>query len=349
MEITYVTIDVSLGGGIERVIANQSNYLISKGYKIRIISLFQTNKNLKYPLNPEVKITFLSVTKFNSNYKIHLAYLFPRLYANLKMNHIIISMYPVISIFLATTKFNSKLIASEHSEFFSQGKLLRYLRNLTYRQIKRVVTLTDSGKRNFNKKNIQAQRIPNCTNFKSAIKTTLSKPVEIVFIGRFEAVKNPKLFIQIARWFENESLLNIQFKMYGEGNLRESLIEETSDLTNIQIFPFSDNIEKILENSNGLILTSITEAFPMVAIEAISKQVVIYGLDTQIGTIEILGAKSPRISSPERIKDLCFQIEKDFKTMDNYKKAIEETLINSSNYEESNVMNSWEQLFKELS
>ena len=65
-------------------------------------------------------------------------------------------MYPVISIPLAITKYRNRIIASEHSEFFSQGKIIRFFRKHTYNRLHSVVTLTKQGKEEFS--NIKLER-----------------------------------------------------------------------------------------------------------------------------------------------------------------------------------------------
>ena len=257
-------------------------------------------------------------------------------------------MYPIISIPLAITKYRNKVIASEHSEFFSQGKIIRFFRKHTYNRLLCVVTLTKQGKEEFSKINIFAHRIPNFSFFNRVKKKDFKKLIKILFIGRFEDVKNPLLFVDIANWFEKKSLLKIKFEMYGEGSLKESIEKLIKKRKNIKLYPFSNNIENILEKSHGLILTSKTEAFPMVAIESITKDVIVYGLSSQVGTKEIIGTQNQRIVNPHEINNLCLQIEKDFKTKKNYLTALSENSINIKQYDKVTVINQWENIINSL-
>lgn len=346
--IVIVTLDITLGGGIERVVTNKSNSLVSKGNHVKVISFFKSNNSIKYDLDPRISVIYLSNFKFTKNYKIYLMLLFFKLLNNIHSSDIIVSMYPIISIPLAITKYRNKVIASEHSEFFSQGKIIRFFRKHTYNRLLCVVTLTKQGKEEFSKINIFAHRIPNFSFFNRVKKKDFKKLIKILFIGRFEDVKNPLLFVDIANWFEKKSLLKIKFEMYGEGSLKESIEKLIKKRKNIKLYPFSNNIENILEKSHGLILTSKTEAFPMVAIESITKDVIVYGLSSQVGTKEIIGTQNQRIVNPHEINNLCLQIEKDFKTKKNYLTALSENSINIKQYDKVTVINQWENIINSL-
>ena len=309
--IVIVTLDITLGGGIERVVTNKSNSLVSIGNHVKVISFFKSNNTIKYNLDKRVNIKYLSNLKFSKNYKFFLVLLFYKLIREIHLTDKIVSMYPVISIPLAITKYRNRIIASEHSEFFSQGKIIRFFRKHTYNRLHSVVTLTKQGKEEFSKINIFAYRIPNFSFFNRVKKKDFKKLIKILFIGRFEDVKNPLLFVDIANWFEKKSSSKIKFEMYGDGPLRGQIKKLIKKRKNIKLFSFTNDIENILEKSHGLILTSKTEAFPMVAIESITKDVIVYGLSSQIGTKEIIGTKNPRIVNFNDINNLCLQIEKD--------------------------------------
>lgn len=59
MKISIVLRDISERGGGERVCANLAN-AFSHRYEVEIISFYRANENLSYPLDPRVKIHFLS-------------------------------------------------------------------------------------------------------------------------------------------------------------------------------------------------------------------------------------------------------------------------------------------------
>lgn len=346
--IVIVTLDITLGGGIERVVTNKSNSLVSRGNHVKVISFFKSNNTIKYNLDKRVNVKYLSNLKFSKNYKFFLVLLFHKLIREIHLTDTIVSMYPVISIPLAITKYRNRIIASEHSEFFSQGKIIRFFRKHTYNRLHSVVTLTNQGKEEFSKIGIFANRIPNFSFFNRVRKRDFKKWIKILFIGRFEDVKNPLLFTDIANWFEKNSLSKIKFEMYGDGPLKGQIEKLIKKRKNIKLFSFSNDIENILEKSHGLILTSKTEAFPMVAIESITKDVIVYGLSSQVGTKEIIGTQNPRIVNFNDINNLCLQIEKDFKTKNNYLKALNENSINVELYKQSTVIKQWENLFKNL-
>lgn len=344
--ISLITIDITLGGGIERVVINKANSFYLKGYKVSIFSFFKTNKTPRYHLNPDIEIKYLSNLKFKNIYHLRFSFLLLKLFLIIPKSSNLISFYPIISIPLALSKYRKSTIASEHSEYYSQSRIIQILRIKTYNRLKAVVTLTTAGRIEFNKNGVRAIQIPNFSNFKNSAVKKLSFPIYVVFIGRLEEVKNPLAFISIAEWFAINSALEIKFKMYGDGALKNGVERRIRKMSNIEYCGFSSDIETILERSHGLILTSKTEAFPMVAIESVIKNTLVYGFTSQIGTSEILGKGSPRIFNEKNIEGLCIQIINDFHSQESYLSAQEQNSINAKLYSEEVVFNSWIKLIE---
>ncbi len=296
-KINFLLLDITLKGGIERVTANLCNELVVQN-SIQIISFFKTNETSSYDLNENVKVRYLSKYKFNyRTYKTLLIFIFVKNYkllASLKASSNI-SSYPILSIILiALFRFRgSQLIASEHSEFYSQGRLIRFFRGITYKNISHVVTLTNSGAQNFKKIDIPAISIPNSvTEFKTTTQWKSEKPknnINCLFVGRLEIVKQPIHFISLAQQFKNDAL-PIDFIMLGDGPLYPSLRKRIDEfgLENLQLLGNVNAIGEVYEKSQFLIITSSTEAFPMVVLEAMSFGCIVIGYSCQVGTKEII-------------------------------------------------------------
>lgn len=96
--------------------------------------------------------------------------------------------------------------------------------------------------------------------------------VDVVFIGRLSAQKNPQRFIRIASKVIEE-LPNTNFYMIGNGDLEKEcaeLIKMYEAEENIHLLGFMDNPFPVLAKSKLLVITSEWEGYGLVAIEALS-------------------------------------------------------------------------------
>lgn len=110
--------------------------------------------------------------------------------------------------------------------------------------------------------------------------------MKISFIARFTYEKNHLLALKVAKCLYEK---NISFKLdfYGDGPLFE-MIQNEIHLHNLEavvtLHGFTDNLKKIYEATDILLITSLTEGLPMVLLEAMS-----YGIpvvSTNVGQIE---------------------------------------------------------------
>ena len=298
-KICFITIDISLKGGIERVICNLSNQFVGD-YAVEIISLFRSNPKIQYDINPEVVLTYLSDYKFGyRSYKLLLfkTLLQKRSYFTKNTTTKYIGLYPIINIFLIFfLRFrDDSLIAAEHSEYFSQSWLLRKFRAISYKRINKIVVLTQSGKDCFEKIGIPVRVIPNAvTDFENILQWSSKdmgyQSLQCLFAGRFEPVKQVDHIIELAKTFSKDDIKNVHFNFLGEGPLFLSMVKlaDREKLTNLTFWGSVENIDKHYLENQILLISSKTEAFPMVVIEAMSFGCVVIGYDSQAGTKEII-------------------------------------------------------------
>lgn len=57
--IFLFTMDITLDGGVERVVSNMANSFSQRGYHVNIVSLFKANQGLKYQIKPNIKVKYL--------------------------------------------------------------------------------------------------------------------------------------------------------------------------------------------------------------------------------------------------------------------------------------------------
>ncbi|MEO5562169.1 MAG: glycosyltransferase family 4 protein [Chitinophagaceae bacterium] len=112
------------------------------------------------------------------------------------------------------------------------------------------------------------QYIPNAVRFPAVVKQKDPSAFTVVYVGRGGIEKRVPLVVEIARRLhENNS--NVQFEILGD-------VSNIIDASKYDYIRFHGNqhnpelIHRIYERSNVLLLTSNTEGFPLVVIEAMS-------------------------------------------------------------------------------
>jgi glycosyltransferase involved in cell wall biosynthesis len=127
----------------------------------------------------------------------------------------------------------------------------------------------------------------------------------IGIVGRLTEVKNHKLFLQIAkRWQENKNsnLPPARFVIIGEGHLREQLEQEARDLNLTErelIFAGERKDPQVFYPALDVAaLTSLNEGTPLTLIEAMANCLPV--ISTAVGgTIDLLGATNGKIENYE--------------------------------------------------
>ncbi|MEY4964168.1 MAG: hypothetical protein RLZZ323_1487 [Bacteroidota bacterium] len=295
--LSIFIIDITLKGGIERVTSNLTNEFAKK-YNVEIVSFFRTNDTITYPLDDNISIRFLSKYKFNYySYKFLLILIIIskiKTIIRLKQKTKIIGMYPIVNILcIFFAGFNkNNLIASEHSEYFSQSKTMVILRKYFYKRLTAIVTLTNDGVRNFQNDGIRAVLIPNAvTNFNSPLQWENKinfDSINCLFAGRLEPVKQPEHFISLIKHFNYQD--KISFEIVGDGPLMSDIKLKLKflDNKNVHVHGNVSNIEDYYQKAHFLVCTSKTESFNMVALEAMSFGCVVIAYSSQVGTSEII-------------------------------------------------------------
>ena len=119
--------------------------------------------------------------------------------------------------------------------------------------------------------------------------------LDIVYVGRLAYPKNPERLIEISKLLKKEKL-EVKIGIVGDGEdlkVLESKIQEYGLEKNIYIFGFQKNPYPYIKKSKILILTSIYEGLPMVALEALSLNKTV--ITTNIETLFEMSKKNKNI------------------------------------------------------
>lgn len=281
--IYLVLLDVTLKGGIERVVTNLASYIANKGEKITVISFFQTFKRPFYNLDPNVKVVYLSEIKCSLlNNWLYTPILIKRLFKNIRefKNSSIFLYYAGMIPFLwiISPRILSFLTYSEHLSFDTAGIPVRFVRRFFLKRIKSVHVINKYSQSRYTKFGIKAEYIPNPITIFNSPYQFKQKPItlstkrlfKIISIGRLERVKNLIDILKLASLF-NE-INSVQFCIYGDGPQKGYLLEKAEDLklNNLSFNAAVEDISPIYESADFIIMPSISEALPMVLLEAMS-------------------------------------------------------------------------------
>ncbi|MBP0903652.1 glycosyltransferase [Mariniflexile gromovii] len=112
----------------------------------------------------------------------------------------------------------------------------------------------------------------------------------IIAVGRLEKIKQFDVLIN-SYSASKLSKANIKLLIFGEGSQRyhlESLIKEKNLESSIILKGFHSNVNPFIKQAKALVMTSESEGFPMVLIEALSLKTPVVSFDCKSGPNEII-------------------------------------------------------------
>jgi glycosyltransferase involved in cell wall biosynthesis len=276
-------------GGIETKIIDTVKYLDQNYPQIEILLCLKKREGQLLAQIPS-RISILSPYHLKSNLIQSTLYPFwlSRIIKNTQPDKIItFGNYCAISSIIAKLLSLSKtpVIISEDSSITTQIKTDKFpnarylLLKLTYPFAHKIITLSSIGKIKLLHilKNISSSKIITLQNWlplaysqKIHLLPTTSRPVDILFIGRFVQQKNPIRFINIINQI-HQTFPSVRCQMVGYGPLESTMQSHISQLNlhnNISIIPPTTNPRSYYSNSKILLLSSDHEGFPLVLLEA---------------------------------------------------------------------------------
>lgn len=371
-EITILALHLGFGG-VEKYISSLTK-MLEKDYKINIITTYKVLDNPAFEFSPNINISYLindkpNKEKFNEALKNKdIINLFKEgfkaiklLYLKRKRNKQAIKA--IDSKYIITTRtFHNKLvskcaskriikIATEHNHHNNDKK---YIRNLikSINNFDYLVTVSNSLYE-FYKDKIGATRcvyIPNVLDNLPDKYTKLNQNV-VINIGRLEDVKGQDDLIDIIYEVKKE-IKDIKLYIIGDGSKYEKLKNKIKRLhleNNITLTGFlnKDEMEKYLTKSKLFIMTSHTESFGLVLIEAMSYKVACIAYDSADGAKEIL-KNNAGILIKNRNKDkMVKKIIDLLNNQDKIKELSQNGYINCQKYLLENIKKKWIKVLKE--
>lgn len=368
MKILYLTDQTYLHGGIEKVLSQKANYLAEiLGDEVTIITYNQQNKKPSYSFSS--KITFLDL---GVNYEIGRSYFHPKnlkkvprhisglkkVIHHLKPDVIVSTSFGPDFYFLPYVEKSIPKIKEFHSSRYFyhntlinlRGKFLRYLNRLTEERYSQLVVLNESEKDFYHGQNITV--IPNPAEI-SAEKATFLQSKKVLAAGRISPVKDFASLINIFFHLKDE-FPEWELHFFGEdyggtqGKL-ETQIKEYGLEKSIIFKGVCNDLKSEMVNYSIYAMTSETECFPMVLLEALSVGLPVISYDSPTGPKHILTNEDDSFLIPYKNLDIYIEKLKHLMSNANLRKEMGAKAIkNVDRFSIEKVMEEWKDLFKAL-
>lgn len=193
--------------------------------------------------------------------------------------------------------YRGKIISQIHGKFPEMGhiSLKSVLYRLACNKINKIIYVSQSiyddflFKKQLDKKGFLLHNCVDYSSIQNRLRNISDAPsFDFTFIGRLEPVKNPLRFIHIIEKLSRLYKKEVSACIVGDGSLYsecESLIHSSN--VNIKLVGFQKEPLRYLIHSKALIITSVTEGIPMVALEAFASEKPVISTPTD-GLLEII-------------------------------------------------------------
>ena len=336
-------------GGIEQVVCGLSNYFTEKlNYELEIVSINSLSSSVFYRLCESVKIDHCGLDWREATFKALLKIVGEKMK---ELNSdILITCHPTISyaVLLNKNKFKGKVVVTQHSATDSYTKKRFLMNAFFFRLADAFVVLTEEDKKKYRKMWCLDEVIPNA-NFNSA-KTSIDFTEKvIVAAGRMEDVKGFDRLID-AFAMVTEKYPEWKLCICGSGTLEKKLKKQISELgiSDKVILPgFIKNINDFMHNASIFAISSRSEGFSLVLIEAMSHGLPVVSFDLP-AVREISGGKGVLIAPQDNVSEFTRNLGK-LLSSDGLRREIgREAYEISKKYNIDSVSKKWIELFYRL-
>lgn len=351
MKICFVvqTFDKRDRGGVLRVVSQLANLFIHN-YEVEIFGFGEIGENA-YSLDPRIKLISLNMKKYNTSFYQSYKKIkwFKEAYSKISPyvngDVIWITSSPPISLLFSYLKLRNKkikVIGCDHtSTVYKKNFFIQKIRNNLLSNLDMMIGLNPQDTDYYLRNGIKSVCIPNGIDL-SNIENPNNDRKYLIYVGRFNEEKQPFKAINL---FVNSELYNsnIIFKMYGHGEFENQVkeyIEVNGYGDKVEIIKGETNPEIIYKDALALILTSKLEGFPVVLLEAFSRNIPCLSFKTPYGPLNIIKEGKNGFFIDEGIKGFNLACEK--------LKEIEFSEISETinEYEINLILKKWDDLLR---
>lgn len=361
---------------MERVLHNKICYLARKGgYDLTILTTDQGNAPLFYKFPDTVRIVDLGINYTDSFDLSPLKRLVSiqkkkqrhrRLLTDFLMHNktdIVVALYPSEVSIVPSIHDGSKKILEFHSNRwfrFNQGyhgwhKVIARYRTwqdyLLARRFDKMVVLTKDGAEQWGKMS-NLEIIPNAVAGKFPDRPYQTDSKRVIAVGRLIYEKGFDRLLEAWAQLPPEILQEWTLDLFGSGMLEETLrsqIRKCGLQDTVKIHPPTQAIFEEYAKSSFLVMSSRSEGFGMVMIEALSCGIPVVSFDFRCGPREFIMDGENGLLVPNGDIPALAQAMKTMMQNGQMRQSMSERAKDiATHYSETAIMSRWEHLFQEL-
>jgi len=304
MRLLFLIDQIHLHGGAEKILSQKINCLIKiYNYDIYLLTNEQKNKDFVYFLEPNLRWKDLRINYYRELSYFHPLNLLKSFAHYFKLKNEIKKINPdiIISVSFTPEQYFLPFIAKhipKVKEFHSSGVTIKKPSSsiekakhrlfLMFNRYDALVVLNEDEKQYYPFKKLAV--IPNFIHIEEN-QTIFTKEKTILAAGRIAAVKQFDHLIKAWALIAND-FPEWQVKIFGEGN--QNLIQELKTLItdlkvpNIKLMGATNNLQQEMQKAAVYAMTSATECFPMVLLEAQAAGMALISYDCPNGPRNII-------------------------------------------------------------
>lgn len=369
MKIAFVLRSVVLTGGIERVIIEKMNWLAERGHFVMLITYEQGLHPMLFQLHPSVchvDVDCRFFTVYNHPFLLRPFFKYQMKQRFKKKLHAIIDDYGLgVIVMPHNIKEYQYVIASMYSvvsvvyeshsasaEFIECGMFKRWKNNICFfpmlKKTKMVIALTEGDSMFWKRHCNHVQTVPNpLCSYRDTMEECSKEEARILYVGRLHHVKRIDRLIQAFSLIADKYPL-WHIDIFGEGEEKNRLQKIISDCGLTERIIIHKPVSTIFEEyrrSQFLVLSSDSEGFSLVIIEAMSCGIPVVSTDCPYGPREIVDDGRTGLLSCMEVNDLATKIE----WMITHEKERHEMGLLAhqavSRFEKNKVMEEWEKAY----
>lgn len=379
MKLLFILKAFASIAGVERVMSDKMNYLAERGHTVMLITYEQGHHPLIYKLHKSIHhqdldcrfFTLLSLSPLRRMYESkNMSKRFKKrlneIINEFQPDTIIAPTYPINVIReLTETKGQAKLIIESHTtylqamkEFSKKRSFLGHLIAKFYdiyilhllKQCDCMGVLTE-GDASFWRKHIQhVSVIPNpLTHYPEIIDDVPKVSGRVISIGRLTVIKRFDRLINAFALICNNNP-NWHIDIFGDGSDEDMLNSQISKLgldNRVIIHPPTNDIFTEMKKSQFLVMTSESEGFPLVLIEALACGIPCLSFDCPYGPGEIIeNNKTGLLAQNGDVSDLANKMDYLMKNPDILEGMSKNARKEALRFRKEEILNKWEKLYE---
>lgn len=357
MKLLYITNGITGSGGLERVLAVKASLLAEDfHYEVHLLSLNEIDKDAFFSFSPQLHFHSIAVLGNPMQYFLKYKNGIQKAVDAVKPDIISVCDDALKGFFLPQIiHTNAKWIHESHASLLLgdkgkgvplKKKVQHQLKQFLGNSFSRIVLLSEGNRKEWTLKNLTV--ISNPLSFETEEISTLQNK-KIIAVGSYSYNKGYDLLLKIWQKIETE-FPEWELNIYGRGT--QENLERTTENLHLKNIKFHDpvlNIQTHYLESAIFVLSSRSEGFGMVIIEAMSCGLPVISFDCPHGPKDIItDNKDGFLIQNSNVDDFVDKLKLLMINYDLRQKMGEAAKEKSKSYKAKKIVKQWDELFKNL-